>query len=195
MLRYRAVWALLILGLAQPATAEQQFAHVFGWLENARIMASGQEVIAKLDSGALTSSLHASAIERFERDGEDWVRFTVDVDTSGDGEIDSSEQFERPLYRNVRIRGAGGTTRRAVVLMEVCLGHIVHEEQFGLEDRSRMNYPMLLGRRTLQHLGVLDVTHTFMNSPSCDDSSEVRRYGEGRSDPDIRDAAGLEDDD
>ena len=81
--------------------------HVFGWIENATLEPWGVKVKSKLDTGALTSSLHARNIERFEKDGEEWVRFEVNVEDQDEDEK-VSRKFERPLYRDVIIRGAGG---------------------------------------------------------------------------------------
>ncbi|MCO6441558.1 MAG: ATP-dependent zinc protease [Nitrococcus mobilis] len=33
----------------------------------------------KFDTGALTSSMYAEDIDEFEKDGERWVRFTVEI--------------------------------------------------------------------------------------------------------------------
>ena len=85
--------------------------HVFGWIENATLEPWGVKVKSKLDTGALTSSLHARNIERFEKDGEEWVRFEVNVEDQDEDEK-VSRKFERPLYRDVIIRGAGGEERR-----------------------------------------------------------------------------------
>ncbi len=100
------------------------------------------------------------------------MRFTVDVEDEATGKM-VSKTFEKPRYRRVLIRGAGGEDRRPVVLMKICMGDTVYEEQFTLNDRSDMIYPVLLGRRTLSHLGYLDVTQTFMHQPTCDDQSAV----------------------
>lgn len=146
---------------------------VFGWVEKTTLEPWGVELKAKLDSGALTSSLHAEDVEIFEKDDDEWVRFTVDVEDESTGE-NVEKTFEKPRYRKVIIRGAGGEDRRPVVLMNVCLGGTIYEEQFTLNDRSDMIYPVLLGRRTLSHLGYLDVTRTFTHDPDCDEDSPVK---------------------
>ena len=183
---------LLLPGLvAGPAVAGEDVAHVYGWVEKGRLLvADDTELKVKLDSGALTSSLHATDIERFERDDEEWVRFTFSLDAHDEDDELEEQQIERRVYRNLRIRSASGTTRRPVVLMRLCMGNVVHEEQFGLEDRGALNYPVLLGRRTIQHLGLLDVTRTFLNEPRCDDDAEIRLHEDRKPDPDIGDGAG-----
>lgn len=159
----------LLLVAAFPVSAEQN-QKVFGWVEKATLEPWGVEVKAKLDSGALTSSLDARDIERFEKEGEEWVRFRLKLEDEASGE-NFTERMELPLYRSIRLRGAGGTDRRPVVLMKVCLGDTVYEEQFSLRDRGEMFYPLLLGRRSIGHLGLLDVRDTFRTEPNCDDDS------------------------
>ncbi|MDZ7853988.1 MAG: ATP-dependent zinc protease [Halomonas sp.] len=162
--------AVLLMSVAIPAVASSEDTKVFGWVEKATLEPGGVEVKAKLDSGALTSSLDARDIERFEQDGEDWVSFRLRLKDEASGET-FTERMTLPLYRNLRLRGAGGTDRRPVVLMNVCLGDTVYEEQFSLRDREEMNYPLLLGRRSIGHLGLLDVRETFLNEPDCDDDA------------------------
>ncbi|RCV87664.1 ATP-dependent zinc protease [Halomonas montanilacus] len=164
--------AWLGVALAPAAMAEQA---VYGWVEKATLEPWGVEVKAKLDSGALTSSLDARDIERFEKEGEEWVRFRLELVDEANGET-FSETLERPLHRDIRVRGAGGRDERLVVLMKVCMGNTVYEEQVGLRNREEMHYPLLLGRRTIGHLGLLDVTRTFLNAPGCDEDAEVKRY-------------------
>lgn len=161
--------AALLLAAAFPVSAEQDD-KVFGWVERATLEPWNVEVKAKLDSGALTSSLDARDIEYYEKDGEEWVRFRLRLEDVESGE-DFSERMELPLYRDLRVRGAGGVDERPVVLMNVCMGDTIYEEQFSLRNREEMNYPLLLGRRTIGHLGLLNVRDTFLTEPNCDDDS------------------------
>lgn len=170
--------------LCASAGAGERDREVLGWVEHTTIEAMDARVKAKLDTGALTSSMQAEDIDEFERDDEDWVRFTVEVEDEASDEV-VSETFEKPVYRHLRLHGAGGDDHRKVVLMKVCIGKTVYEEQFSLEDRDNMNYPVLLGRRTIQRLGTVDVTRTFIHNSDCNEDSPVMEHDDRETDEDI----------
>ena len=73
----------LSLSTAQtPAYARE----VVGWLESATINSAGLKVVAKLDTGAKTTSLGYSTIHFFQRDGRQWVSNGQKAKDSGAGE-------------------------------------------------------------------------------------------------------------
>lgn len=152
----------VVFSATSPATNPK----AFGWVEEGLIQPENISVKIKLDTGALTSSMDAKDLERFEKDGEKWVRFNVELKDSNTGKTVSTP-FERSIVRNVKVRGAGGAERRPIVLMKICIGNKVYNEQFSLNDRGKMNYPVLIGRNTIEHLGLVDVTKTFTLEPHC----------------------------
>ncbi|MFM9799410.1 ATP-dependent zinc protease [Aeromonas dhakensis] len=164
MIRLRMI-PLLLAGFALPAFAAPA-PTIYGWIEKGLIMPSGVAVKMKLDTGALTSSLDARDLRHFKRDGKPWVRFTLQVtDANTDRQV--SQTLERPVEHMVTVRGAGGMEQRPTVTMSICLGDKVYEEWFTLRDRSKMIYPVLLGRRLLADLGAVDSSRTFTVQPSC----------------------------
>ena len=160
---------LLVMAAASQAATEKT---VYGWVEKAQLVPWGVTLKAKLDTGALTSSLHATNIEKFEKDDDTWVRFTTRVEDQRTKEM-VEKKFERPLYRELEVTGAGGSDERPVVLLDVCMNNTIYEEQFSLRDRGDMIYPLLLGRRTIRHLGLIDISKSFLNEPECDHDSKV----------------------
>lgn len=123
------------------------------WLEQGK-----QYLKARVDTGANSSSLHAKNIQKFERDGEKWVRFVVVLD-------DRELNMEAPLERYVRIRQAsleeGDTDRRPVVKLPIQLGELKEDAEFTLNDRGGMFYPILLGRSFLRDIALVDVAKKF----------------------------------
>ncbi|WP_235906737.1 retropepsin-like aspartic peptidase RloA3 [Pseudomonas saliphila] len=153
---------------------------VVGWIEKGQILPELTAVKIKVDSGALTSSMHAVNIETFTRKGKEWVRYDVPVEDADTDELVRLE-FERPVYRRVVVRGAGGKERRPVVKMSICMGDRVYEEQFSLRDRGDMTYPVLIGRRTIEHIGLIDVSQTFLLPLDCPtDAGEEEREKQKR---------------
>lgn len=118
----------------------------------------GRHYRARIDSGAETSSLSASEIVEFERDGDAWVRFTFEHD-SADDPVD----FELPIKRAVLIRQASskGLERRVVIELDIRLGDELQTTEFTLTDRSNMTYPVLVGRAFLMDLYVVDVSRSY----------------------------------
>lgn len=169
--------AALGAGVAHAADEAVQFGpRVVGWIEKGLILPEYTAVKIKVDSGALTSSMHAVNLEEFEHHGKEWVRYDVPVRDADTDEM-VTMHFERPVFRRILVRGAGGADRRPVVKMSICMGDRVYEEQFSLRDRGDMNYPVLIGRRTIEHVGLIDVSRTFMHKPNCseDDYDQERQ--------------------
>lgn len=124
----------------------------------------GTYLRARIDSGANTSSLSATEITRFERDGEDWVRFKLGLNEE-DVVVESvrDEWIERPVERRVRILQAAGSESRPVVSLLMTLGPIRETVEFTLNDRTHLNYPVLLGRRFLMDIALIDVAEDYLH--------------------------------
>ena len=131
---------------------------IIGSLEWLYMDPPGRHYRARVDSGAETSSLSASNVVEFERDGDDWVRFTFQHDSA-----DESIGFELPIKRTVLIRQASVETldRRVVVELDIRLGDELQTTEFTLTDRSRMTYPVLLDRAFLMDLYVVDISRSY----------------------------------
>jgi hypothetical protein len=176
-MRFSALFDLIIvLALALVTFSVQADEHgspvleIFGWVERVDLLDGNLSVKAKLDTGAATSSLDATNIERFRRDGERWVRFTVT-----DPETEEVLELEKPLSRNVRIvRHSGEHQRRAVVKIPLCFGPFAREVEFSLIDRSNFIYPVLLGRSALKGHALIDSGETFINYPACGEDESSR---------------------
>lgn len=165
----KSVAAVFLLFIVLPALAAAssaaQTSAIFGWVEWVYIEPHHIHVKAKLDSGAKTSSLSAVDIERFKRDGDIWMRFRVPI-SAGDGGTEQPQliEMERKLEREVLIkRHGGGPSRRPVVEIDVCLGDRMFTTPVTLTDRSRFNYPLLLGRSALRGQVLLDAGRTYIN--------------------------------
>lgn len=159
-------WVILSCVLILMAPSAMAGKRVFGWVEKARIIEAGVTTKAKMDTGALTSSIHATHVERFRRNGKKWVRFTISLtDTDTDEVI--TRTLERPFVRRIKLTGAGGVDHRLVVTLDICIGKQKLLEQFSLSDRSDKIYGLLIGRRTMEHMGLLDVKKTFTAQPAC----------------------------
>lgn len=137
---------------------------VVGFLEQVYIEPPGQLTVARIDTGAESSSIHAEDIVEFERDGEDWVRFTLTLEGV-------TSEIERQVERYVRVyqQADPDGTRRAVVRLRVRMGNFEDSFEFTLADRSHLNNDLLLGRNFLTDVALVDVGREFVQPPPAQD--------------------------
>lgn len=114
---------------------------------------------ARIDSGAETSSLDARNIQRFERDGQNWVRFDI-PNPEQDGELHT---LEREIARNVRIIQSNEEDyeRRPVVELQFAIGNHRQKAEFTLSNREHMSHTVLIGRNILRDVMLIDVGKEF----------------------------------
>jgi hypothetical protein len=149
---------------------------VMGWLESIVIEPWGVKLRAKLDTGAKTSAMHAKDIEWFKRKGRDWVRFSL---SDYDKKTDETKVYtiERPTTREARVKDKkGNPVPRPVVSMEFCLDGVMYDAEFTLVDRSKYHYRVLLGRRFIKDVALVDPDATFITKSSrCTDGRKSRK--------------------
>ncbi len=135
---------------------------IYGWrewvvLENDN---ESEKFPAKLDTGALTSSLHCEDKTLFERDGRKWVRFIV---TNPRNEKSKRLQMEAPLVRIAHIKEpAGESEARETVMLRFKIGERSLKAEFTLNNRSNMLSPVLIGRKTIKELGWVDPSRAYL---------------------------------
>jgi hypothetical protein len=144
--------------VARPVSSDP--VQVYGWREWVLIGQTQMKLAAKLDTGALTSSIHAEEKELFERDGKKWVRFIV----TDPGEKNSPRtRIEAPLVRIAHIKDPGGKSEaREVVRLNFTLGERKLRADFTLNNRSNMLSPVLIGRTTIKELGWVDPSRAYL---------------------------------
>ena len=140
-----------------------------GWLEWAWLKPGDIKIKTKLDTGAKTSSIDATEIETFERQGKTWVRFTIPLsERPEDSDLKADVAFERPVVRVIKIKDhENAASTRYVVNMSLCVGGKVMKTPVSLANRKNFNYPLLLGRTALKNGILVNSSKTFTASHSC----------------------------
>jgi len=127
-----------------------------GWKEKICFPDLGLDwVDAKIDTGALTSSLHASHQERIDKKGKIWIQFRLEdhAHPAWDG-----KSFMLPLKDETIVKNSFGQEEpRYVVTTRIRIHNYLIRADFTLSDRSSMEFPVLLGRKALRNRFVVDV--------------------------------------
>ena len=132
--------------MALPKIKKQKYTNYIsiGWREWIYLPKYGDFAIkAKVDTGARTSALHATHIKEYDKNGKIHVSFRLHQSSK---HIDISTQ----LIRNVKITSSFGNSEiRPLIRLKIRLGERSWFTEVTLTKRTRMTYPMLIGRNTL----------------------------------------------
>ncbi len=124
---------------------------LIGSVESVRIIPGNRVVLARVDTGAKTTSLHAINMQVFERDGREYVRFSL-------SDHEDALKIERPIWKWVRIKRHGKKSqRRPVIKLRLVLGNNDQLVAVTLTDRSKFKHPVLIGRNFLRDIYIVDV--------------------------------------
>lgn len=118
------------------------------------------EIKAKVDTGADNSSLHAFAIEHFERNGLHYVRF----------EVHPRQRRRKPNFTceaevvaEKRVKNPGGSVEvRPVIRTMLIVAGTEFEAKVNLAPRDAMTFRMLLGRRTIRGRFMVDPGRSYL---------------------------------
>lgn len=150
--------------------ADEEDPVTLGYLENVQIGNLALQLKGKLDTGADTSSVHARDIEVYKRGRRDnWVRFRL-VGKNG-----RAIRYDQNVIRFARIKTkTGGTIRRPVIRLPICVGGVPGRAEVNLADRAEFEYDVLIGREFLADRIIVDSGRTYVSDSPCnkDDGDE-----------------------
>ncbi|WP_127716848.1 RimK/LysX family protein [Halobacteriovorax sp. HLS] len=98
----------------------------------------------RVDTGAKTTSVNAAEIKELVKNGEDYISFKV-IANNG-----KSKTFVKKVEKISKIKSANNSHKRYFVTLDLYVEGKKVKALVNLNDRSRMDYKLLLGRNILR---------------------------------------------
>ena len=139
--------------ISLPTTHYLRSMHVIGRSDKVDFPELGLENIdAKIDSGAFTSSIHCENIHANYKGEDHFVKFTVYNN-------DEALHREAKVFASKQVKNSFGQTEyRYSIKTPVLLFGKSYVIELALTNRSQMKYPVLLGRQLIGERFIIDVT-------------------------------------
>ncbi|MEO1045348.1 MAG: RimK/LysX family protein [Pseudomonadota bacterium] len=130
-----------------------------GWCECIDLPGLGlRRIKAKIDSGAATSSIHATRIRPLDIDGVPHVEFWFRAHKG-----ERAARYRAPVVEQRSVTSSNGERQlRYVIETTMRLGKLHWRGHLTLANRGRMTFPILIGRRALRRGFLVNCRHRYM---------------------------------
>jgi hypothetical protein len=155
----------LIPILLGPGASRAGEKRIVGWVERALIYPGDLILLAKVDTGAVNTSIDAANVTEVHRNGKLLLRFQV-ADRRGNTVTLEREQ----IGLETMTLHHGEVEERPLITLEICLGKDCRQTLVSLADRSGQKYPLLIGRSFLLDHVIVDPSREYTVEPTRADS-------------------------
>jgi len=149
-----------LIGLAHPFLLPAGEKVVIGEIEDVLLLPWKIRIPARIDTGAALSSLDARDL----RVEGGFAHFKLSQKLGG-------TPLRLPVIDWLDIRSAEASERRPIVEIDLCIGSRKVRTRVNLNDRSKVRYPLLIGRNTLREHFIVDCLQERCAPPSCEEAS------------------------
>jgi len=146
----------LLFPVFEAASAQSEEKIAIGAVEEVMLLPWRVKIPARIDTGATTSSLDARELTT----KDNMASFKLPAQYGG-------IELQLPIVSWKNIRSADARERRPVVELDICLGSRLVRALVNLNDRSRMKYPLIIGRNVLKENFIIDCEQERCTTPSC----------------------------
>lgn len=131
---------------------------LLGEIEKVTLVDENSQLSARIDTGAETSSLGVYKQTLFERDGKQWVRFSLQ-------DVKNAPRYEYRVRGRIRIKQSAVLEgeERIEIRLSIKLGDKIYKRQtFNLSNRSYLEHQVLIGRSFLKDTAVVDTSAKYL---------------------------------
>lgn len=130
-----------------------------------------EQIEAKIDTGAYSSSLHCHNIEEFIKNSEKWVKFNL---LDPDHPSYNDRLFTLPVHDSREVKSSNGQTElRVFIQTQISFFGNELDIELSLTDRSEMKYPLLIGRKFLKNKFLVDVAKKHLSINKIKETSNT----------------------
>ena len=129
---------------------------LIGAKERLRVLDSYREkVVARVDTGATTSSIHCLRHWFVKKDGVKHLCFLI---LNEKAHVLKTQHFKKRVVKSSN----GHAQTRYSVKLDVLIGGMIFNTEFTLTDRSHMKHKILIGRSFLEEKFIVDVSKKYI---------------------------------